>query len=278
MPGERVSRVLLIDDDPSVGDMLQMAFKEQGYEFQAVTTAADGLSAAMQKPPTLILLSTMLPDQSGLQVFHALRERTRTAHIPIMFLAGRGAASQQNDVLMAGADDFIAKPFDIDILSLRVRNAIKRVERDGLHHPRSGLATGRLILERVRALADEYDWVKIDFTIDSFATFRELYGFMTGEEVLIFTANLITETVQAEGTPDDFVGHRDDTEFVIVTTSAKAPALLLSLEKRFNEGVLAFYNFMEREQGYVEVDDGSGGREQKPLMSARIKVQQGESE
>ncbi len=276
-----MSRVLLIDSDPADAELIHAALTEQGHTVRVVATASDGLAATLEKTPSLVLLALSLPDQSGLDVFRTMRGRARTEHIPVMFLAERGEASQQNEALHAGADDFIIKPFDTDILSLRVRNAIKRAERDGLHHPQTGLATGRLIQERVRALAEEYDWYKIDFILDHFAAFREAYGFMTGQEVMTFAAELIGEVVRAAGaagTPEDFVGHRADDEFTIVTRLANGPVLRAQLETRFNESVLSFYNFAEREQGFIELIDANGQQSQHPLMRARIKVQQGEPE
>jgi len=71
---------------------------------------------------------------------------------------------------------------------------------------------------------------------------------------------------QAAGTPDDFIGHKDDTEFVVITDLAHGPQLRDLLENRFNEEVLSFYGFMEREQGYSEVPDCNGGTTKKPLM------------
>src|SRR5262249_12901104 len=152
----------LIDSDPADVELIRTALAEQGHSVRTAANGNDGLVAALEKTPSLVLLALSLPDQSGLDVFRTMRSRARTEHVPVMFLAERGESSQQNAVLQAGADDFIVKPFDTDILSLRVRNAIKRTERDGLHHPQTGLPTGRLIQERVRALADEYGWYKID--------------------------------------------------------------------------------------------------------------------
>jgi DNA-binding response OmpR family regulator len=268
--------ILIIDDDYPAVATLTPYFAEQGYSTAVANNGADGVNSALGSPPSLILLSTRLPDGPGRDVFKQLKERARTATIPVMFLAAIGDAKLQNELLGEGADDFIPKPFDVDILGLRVRNMIKRLDRDGLHHPRSGLSTGRLITERVRDLADQDDWFKIDFSIDNFAAFREGYGFMTGEEVISFTARLVNEVVQSAGTADDFIGHKDDTEFVLITDLAHGSQLRDLLEKRFNEEVLSFYSFMEKEQGYSEVPDGNGGMTRKPLMCAKIKVQQGE--
>ncbi len=270
----RTRHILIIDEDYAVGATLEPYFKGQGYQTSLVKTGADGVNEAMTHLPAIILLSTRLSDGPGVNIFRQLRARSRTAHIPIMFLADHQDSKQQKDLLSAGADDFILKPFDVDILGLRVRNAIKRQDREGLHHPRSGLPTGRLIEERERALPTESGWYKIDFGIGNFDAFREHYGFMTGEEVIAFTARLINEVVQTAGTPDDFIGHRDDTDFVVVTRQNNGAKLRDLLEKRFNEEVLAFYTFMERDQGSVEVPDGSGGTIKKPLMAAKIKVEE----
>ncbi len=272
----RPSHVLIIDDDATSAVTLQMYLVQQNFQASVAKTGQDGISEALVRLPSLIVLSSRLPDMSGRDVFQQLRSRARTASIPVMIVADRADAAQQNELLGAGADDFIQKPFDLDILTLRVRNTIKRQQREGLTNPRSGLATGRLILERVRALSEETDWYKIDFAIANFDSFKEKYGFMTSEEALAFTAKLIYEVVQATGTPEDFIGHRDDNEFVIITRLANGLQLRTRLEERFNEEVKSFYTFIERDQGYIEVDDGSGGLAQKPLMAAKIKVQQGE--
>ncbi len=273
-----MSRILLIDSDQSTVELLQSTLTASGYEVQAATTGNAGLAASLEKVPSLVLLANSLPDQAGLEVFQVLRSRARTMHIPVIMLAQRNEAGRQNEILKAGADDFIVKPFDIDILTLRIRNTIMRSERDGLHHPQTGLATGRLIQERVRALADEYGWYKIDFEIDGFSGFRESYGFMTGQEVLNFAATLINEVVQASGTPDDFTGQRGDAQFMIITRRANGAAVREAIERRFNEGVQSFYNFMDRDQGYLEIDDGSGGKVRHPLMHARIKILEGEED
>jgi len=99
-------------------------------------------------------------------------------------IAGRDAAVLQNKVLEEGAYDFIEKPLDLDILALRVRNALRRAEREGLTEPRTGLPTGRLIDERLQTLQDEQGWCRIDLKIDGFRVFRDRYGFVTANEAL----------------------------------------------------------------------------------------------
>lgn len=273
-----MSRVLLIDSDTSSGALLESTLKEMQIDLTLAESGADGLQQLLERPPTLIMLALDLPDMDGLEVLRTVRSRTRTVSIPVMIIATRHTAARQSEALQTGADDFIMKPFDTDIVSLRIRNAVQRVLRDGVNNPLTGLPTGRLLQERIRELADEFGWYKIDLEIESFSPFTEAYGFMTGQEVVNFTAGLLADCVHDAGTPNDFIGQRSDTGYVIVTTLAHGEALAAMLETRFNEGIQSFYNFMEREQGFIELDDGHGNRVQHPLMRAKIKSQQGEEE
>ncbi|MBN1966382.1 MAG: response regulator [Anaerolineae bacterium] len=276
-PDKSSSRLLVIDGDDKLVLTLRRHFEDEGYQVYMALTGEEGLSLAQSARPHLVLLAFRLPDMAGMEVLRTLRDKPRTGHIPVMILASHSEAMLQNQVLEEGAYDFLEKPLDLDIVALRVRNALRRAEREGLTEPRTGLPTGRLIQERVRALSDELGWYKIDLRIEGFNDFRDLYGFVTANEALRFAGNLIPQVVNQHGSPDDFVGHTNGTEeFVIITSLANGPTLAKVLHERVSRELQSFYNFMEREQGYVLVEDGSGGTVKKPLMSAQVQVAEGD--
>ena len=266
-------RILIVDDDADLTEALQLHFAEAGYAVDTAATTGQAWEAVARALPSLILLGARLADTDGLSLFQQFRARPRTAHIPVIFFAARTEADVQNRALQAGADDFVAQPFDIDILALRVRNAIARTERDGVIEPRTGLPTGQLVQERLQRLSDEDGWARLDIAIQGFDAFRECYDFLTADEVLAFTASLLVEVAQAEGTVEDFVGHVQGHEFVVITQHARGAALAQRMAARFNDEVQAFYNFIDREQGYILLDDGFGGTKQAPLMTLSVQVQ-----
>jgi PleD family two-component response regulator len=270
-------RLLIVEEDAYSGAALRQLFEEQGYEVLTAQTGRQGLDLAQTGHPNLILLAARMPDMSGLDTFRALRDKPRTGHIPVMMMAGHDDAILQNKVLEEGAYDFLEKPLDLDILTLRVRNALRRAEREGRTEPRTGLPTGRLIDERLVSLVDEPGWYKIELVIDGFGAFRDLYGFVTANEALRFAGSLISQLVNEYGGSDDFVGHVSDAErFVIITTQTHGPRLCSVLARRVTEELESFYSFVERDQGYVLLEDGAGGYAQKPLMQAQITTDQGE--
>ncbi len=278
-PEKLSARLLIIDTDAPLVEALAQYFKAEGYQVFSARSSQDGLTLAQKQHPSLILLASRMDTISGLETLRTLRDTARTSHIPVMVMAGHSELVLQNKILEEGAYDFIEKPLDLDILALRVRNALRRAEREGLTEPRTGLPTGRLIRERLDALEDEQGWYRIDVKIDGFGAFRDLYGFVTANEALRFAGNLILQLVNEYGGADDFVGHHNNTEeFVIITTPVQGFTLRDHLAQRINSEMLSFYNFMEREQGYVLLEDGAGGSVKQPLMSAHIVTSPDESD
>ncbi|MBN1681754.1 MAG: response regulator [Anaerolineae bacterium] len=270
------SRLLIVDPDIGLIDALHRHFEAEGYDVLTATTGQDGLGLAITARPQLVLLAATLPDVDSMAVFRALRDKPRTSHIPMMVLAGRGEAMLRNHILEEGAYDFIEKPVDLAILTLRVRNALRRAEREGLTEPRTGLPTGRLIDERLAALENELGWYQIDLKLAHFGVFRDRYGFVAANEALRFAGNLIAQIVNEHGSTDDFVGHTTGTEeFIVITTQTHGPALYAQLTRRIGQELGSFYSFIEREQGFVEVEDGTGGITNKPLMDVVANVTEG---
>lgn len=263
-------RILVVEDDFDISNMLRIYFTGQGYEVSVAPRGGDALALTRQSLPHLIVLDIMLPDIDGYAVCRELRTTTRTSHIPIIFLTQKDERSDKIAGLELGADDYITKPFDIEELKLRVQNAITRSERESLTDPRSGLPAGRLIEEQLRRLMRSQNWAFMDCRLRSFEPFKDVYGFVAGDEVLRFTAMLIGEVIDEMGTPHDFIGHPGGDNFVIVTTAAAAEPVRERLLKRFNAEVLTHYSFVDRERGHIVVRSEDGVERKTPLMTMTI--------
>ena len=96
----------------------------------------------------------------------------------------------------------------------------------------------------------------MDIRLKHYQSFREVYGFVAGDDALRFTAMLMGEVVDDLGSPNDFIGHAGDDNFIIISTEEAIPEISQTLRTRFAEEVLTHYNFLDREQGYfVTVDE-----------------------
>jgi len=257
-------RILVVEDDFDISNMLRIYFSGQGYDVQVAPRGGDALTLTRKQLPQLIVLDIMLPDMDGYAVCRELRQTTRTSHIPIIFLTQKDERSDKIQGLELGADDYITKPFDIEELKLRVKNAIDRVDREKSMDPRTQLPSSKLIEEQLRELMRTTDtWTYTDLKINNFDAFQEVYEFVAATDVLRSVALLLGEVVDEFGTPDDFVGHAGNDNFVIITYSNRSDQLKQKVIERFNEEVKKHYSFIDRERQHVVLSNG----EQRPLMT-----------
>lgn len=264
-------RILVVEDDFDISNMLRIYFSGQGYEVQVAPRGNDALAMTRKQLPDLIMLDIMLPDMNGYDVCRELRTTTRTSYIPIIFLTQRDERSDRIAGLELGADDYITKPFDIEELKLRAQNAITAAKRQKDIDPKSNLPTGSLIEDHLRDLMrSSKPWTYFDIKINTFDLFSEVYGFVAGDEVIRFMAVLLGEIVDSHGTSDDFVGHPGRDNFVIITHADDTQKVKEKLSERFKEEVKQHYTFIDRERGYSIVPNHSGGEKRADLMTLAI--------
>ena len=266
------SRLLVVEDDIDIGNMLKIYFSGMEFEVDVAVRGSDALEKTKQSLPHLIVLDIMLPDIDGYEVCRNLRTSMRTSHIPVIFLTQKDERSDKLQGLELGADDYITKPFDIEELKLRVQGAIRRSERESLTDPRSGLPAGRLIEEQLRRIIREKGWALLDARVNHFEPFKDVYGFVTGDDVLRFTAMLIGEVVDEIGSTSDFIGHAGGDNFVIITSDEKSAALKARLKERFDHEVQTHYNFMDRQQGFVQAPAADGTTVKVPFMTMSVGI------
>jgi len=266
------SRLLVVEDDIDIGNMLKIYFSGMEFDVDVAVRGSDALEKTKQVLPNLIVLDIMLPDIDGYEVCRNLRTNMRTSHIPVIFLTQKDERSDKLQGLELGADDYITKPFDIEELKLRVQGAIKRSERESLTDPRSGRPAGRLIEDQLRRIIREKSWALLDAKVNNFEPFKDVYGFVTGDDVLRFTSILIGEVVDELGSTTDFIGHAGGDNFIIITSEEKSASIKARIKQRFNAEVQSHYNFMDRQQGFMQAPAADGTTSNVPFMTMSVGV------
>ncbi|MGO8905589.1 MAG: response regulator transcription factor [Solirubrobacteraceae bacterium] len=131
-------RVLVVDDEPSIAEVVTMALRFQGFTVETAATGREALAAVAKFKPHLMVLDVMLPDMDGFEV--ASRLGAQRAGVPIIFLTARDATEDKIRGLSGGGDDYMTKPFSLEELVARIRTILRRT---GQAAPESG----RLVFE-----------------------------------------------------------------------------------------------------------------------------------
>lgn len=269
-------RILVVEDAPDISSLLKIYFTSQGYEVLTAMRGQVALEICRKTPPNLALLDVNLPDMEGYDIGKALRQSARTRHIPIIFLTARGEKQDQMRGLgEVQADNYIVKPFDIEIVHTIVKGSLDRARQKNLAHPVTGLPTAELINDQYRALISSVStsWALAQVHINGFETFTQAYGAVVGEDVLKFTALLIGEVVNELGSPEDFIGQIVvGPDFVITSSPERIKAICSKLCDRFDAEVRLHYNYKDQRAGFIIVQDDQGTTRQVPLMSLSIGV------
>jgi DNA-binding response OmpR family regulator len=187
-------RILVIEDDSDIQDLLRYNLKKEGYEVDVAGDGERGLDHARTKPYDLALLDLMLPGIDGLEVCRRLRSDPRTESLPVIMLTSKGEESDVVVGLGIGADDYMTKPFSVRELQARIRVALRRNRG-----PAAG--DGRSEKRPVQRSGIEIDPVRHQVAVDgrpvalTLAEFRLLHFLMRNEGRVYSRTELLPHVV-----------------------------------------------------------------------------------
>ena len=195
-----------------------------------------------------MVLDIRLPDIDGYEVARRLRIDRRTQDVPIIFLTEKRDRADRLQGLEIGADDYITKPFDVQELRLRVRNALRRASQGSLNNPVSGLPDGALVDEKFTQMLQKINWSLLLVSIINLDVFRDAYGFVASDDVLRAISLMVHNAMREVGDADDFIGHLTPTDFVLMVSSGNLPALQERVRTRLEQSLDYFYPIKDRDR------------------------------
>ncbi|PIP21047.1 MAG: diguanylate cyclase response regulator [Candidatus Omnitrophica bacterium CG23_combo_of_CG06-09_8_20_14_all_40_11] len=266
-------RILLVDDDPDILDVLQISLSEENYEILKAMDGEEAIRIIKSKPLDLVLLDYAMPKMNGRQVCIEVKKDILLRHLPIIMVTGKGEVSDKVGGIDAGADDYIVKPFEPKELLARIRMILRRTARDLEANPLTRLPGNISILnELASCLKSKALFAVCYLDIDKFKSYNDKYGFEHGDEVIRETARILIQSTQELGNPNDFVGHIGGDDFVIVTAPDVVDNLCKKIIADFEKTVPSFYNETDRKKGYIIGHDRQGREQKIPFLSISIGV------
>ena len=148
--------------------------------------------------------------------------------------------------LELGADDYITKPFDVQELRLRVRNALRRSAQGTLTNPVTNLPEGAIVDEKLQECLHRDGWVMLMVSLKNIDSFRESYGFVASDDVLRAISLMIHNSMRDLGSASDFLGQISSTDFILVTIPSALFDLRERIRARLEQSLDYFYPLKDR--------------------------------
>jgi PleD family two-component response regulator len=264
-------KILIADDEAAIHSLLGRALPSNSYKILNARNGEEAFRLARAEDPNLILLDVNMPGKNGFEVLGALRSDQRTRGIPVIMLTGRGGLCDCVEGLKLGADDYITKPFELQELKARIDGVLKRSRWNLGANPLTRLPGSPIIQEEVdRRIRAGAAFAFLYADVDRFKAYNDAYGYAKGDEAIKATARLLVETVRAEGSPEDFVGHVGGDDFALVCDASRAVRIARKAALLFDEMAPDFYALVDRMRGCIEARGRSGGWERYPLMTLTV--------
>ena len=169
-PDGTAIRILTVDDEPSLIELLSMAMRYEGWDVHTATTGTEAVRVAREVRPDALVLDMMLPDFDGLEVMR--RVRTEQPDVPVIFLTARDGVADRIAGLTAGGDDYVTKPFSLEEVIARLRGLLRRSGATTAR-PDTQIVVGDLILDE-----DSHEVTRAGEPIKLTATEFELLRFL----------------------------------------------------------------------------------------------------
>jgi DNA-binding response OmpR family regulator len=200
-PSSKSHHILIIEDEPDITEILKYNLEQNRYRVSTAGTGEEGLTAARETLPDLVLLDLMLPGIDGLEVCRKLREDPRTRELLVIMLTAKGTEADVVVGLTLGADDYVVKPFSTVELLARVKAVLRRVEHREEGEAADMLKAGPIAIDLSRH-ETAVEGKKIELTLSEF----KLLSFLIKKKGRVFTRDQLLDAVVG---PDVFVTSRN---------------------------------------------------------------------
>ncbi len=254
-----LKKLLIAEDDDDTSFLLSSALGDAGFLCLRARNGEEALNLARTELPDAMVLDVMMPKMDGMEVCARIKADVLLSRIPILMLTSLAGVDDRVAGLEAGADDYLAKPFDIRELTARVKALIRQSRRERDRNPTTNLPAGEAIEEQVtELLRNKEPFCVLYVDIENFRSYADVYGYRKADEVIADTGKLILQKARHASDPPPFVGHVGGDDFLIVCDAEAALALPSAIENSFLSTVEQFYTESDQKRGYLSFPEDTG--------------------
>ncbi len=265
-----LNEVYIIDDDESSIVIFKELFKNDlDYKFISVKT--EQIDIALKNIPSLIVINEDAIDRDVIELCRKIRKDEDNTITPVIVVSSNGSREHRMKILSESVEYFIRKPVDEGYLYYTVKNLNRLLTTNRRVSPLTGLPGNvQIHSELKKRLSNEEAFSVIYFDLDNFKSYNDVYGFLKGDKIIQYTANIIQDEIHTEG--GGFVGHVGGDDFIAIVSYTEVENLCQRIIARFDNQIKDFFTEEDAEKGYIEIANRRGIIEKFPLTSISIAV------
>jgi len=273
-------KILIVDDEKINIDILMNTLKKD-YRIVVAKNGEQALEKIFSDSIDLILLDIVMPGMNGYEVCKKIKANSKSSDIPVIFITALSDEINESEGLDIGAIDYIIKPFSLAIVKARVKNHLRlRDAMKELEHlnklaldanPNTRLPGNNSILKEIkRCLEMDLPDAVIYADLDNFKAYNDKYGFAKGDEVIIYTSEILKQTLNDENCGSSFIGHIGGDDFVLIVPEDKLDAVTNGIIRRFDKDIKSYYSKEDALKGSITTTGRDGRKTDFPLISISL--------
>jgi len=236
MPELKKRKVLLIDDEVPLLEVMKKNLEIEGYNVVTEMSGETGLVSAFVEEPDVIILDIMMPDVDGWDICERLRSDARTKYVPIIMLTALDEAHHVVKGFECGADDYLAKPFDNAELFARIKSVLTKASKGMAVDPLTKLPGKHQIYEETRKRLERrgkfFAFIYVD--IGNLRLINYRYGVDRGDRLISSLADALRDVVVSD---EEFLGYMGEDDFVMLSVPLRVNQIFSTVTARFDEAL-----------------------------------------
>ena len=273
-----IQDIYVIDDKNELTKMLSNLFAEL-YQYRFINVKAEELQLALRNIPSLIIVDEDNTNVDIIDICKTIRDDDDNNITPVAVVSSNIAKEHRIKILETSVQYFIKKPIDEQYLFYTVKNMIDLLYANRKVSPLTGLPGNvQIQAEMKKRLLKQEVFAILYVDLDNFKAYNDVYGFASGDEIIKFTAKVISKYVHNVENSDNFVGHIGGDDFVAIISKTDYDKVCQEIIIAFDNGVEQFYTSEDIQRGYVEIENRKGVLEQFPMTTISVAVVEVDSE
>lgn len=264
--------VYIIDDDETSIVVFKALFKNDD-DYRFISVKSEQIDVALNNIPSLIIINEDAIERDVVELCKQIRRNEDNNITPVIVVSSITDKEHRLQILKESVEYYIKKPVDEEYLYHTIKNLGRLLSINRTISPLTGLPGNvQIHAELKKRITKKEEFAVLYIDLDNFKAYNDVYGFLKGDQIIQFTADMILSGVHTFFTEGTFVGHIGGDDFIAIVPYDKIDQVCQTMIATFDKGVKKFFTEEDQEKGYIEVENRKGIIEQFQLTSVSIGV------